>query len=321
MTPIPPLGRLQAVISVIIPTKNGSKYIREVLKSLTEQDFKEFEIIVVDSGSLDGTLKIVKEFPVRIFEIAPDEFDHGTVRNRMAMAAKGEIYVFLTQDAIPMRKDFLRKLTEPFKDPQIAATYGRQIPRPDAKPLERFLREYNYPPKPMMKSLDLLPKMRIRTFHMSNVASAFKKEPFWEVGGFPDPCISNEDMIIAGRLILKGYKVMYVPDAMVLHSHDYKPHLQLKRYFDIAVSLSLNPDIKSYTSSGGEGFKYLRESLRFLLKNRHFRWIPYAIYESLLKFIGFRLGLMEKRLPLWLKKRLSLHTYFWERNPSDASPS
>jgi len=307
------------VITVIIPTKNGERYIEEVLLSLFDQDYGDFEVIVVDSGSKDQTLEIVKKFPVRLIEIPPEEFDHGSTRNRMVRLAKGDIIVFLTQDAIPIGKDFLRKLTEPLKEKDFAATYARQIPRLDASPLERFLREYNYGPKPLVKSLEVLPKMKIRTFHFTNVASSYRKDAFWEVGGFSDPCISNEDMIIAGRLILRGYKIKYVPEAKVLHSHDYHPFVQLKRYFDIAVSLSENPDVKKYVPSGSEGIKYLWRALKYLIENRELRWIPYALIESLFKFVGFRLGLLEKYIPTFIKKKISLHSYYWDRDRKTAS--
>lgn len=301
------------MITVIIPTKNGERYIGDVLHSIFDQDFEGFEVIVVDSGSKDGTVEIAKRFPVQIIEIPPEEFDHGSTRNKMARLAKGDILVFLTQDAIPIGRGFLRKLVEPLKEKVFAATYARQIPRPHAKPLERFLREYNYGPNPLVKSMDVLPLLKIRTFHFTNVASSYREDAFWEVGGFPDPCISNEDMIIAGRLILKGYKIKYVPEARVLHSHDYRAFVQLKRYFDIAVSLSENPDIKKYVPSGSEGIKYLFKALKFLIENHEFRWIPHAFFESFFKFLGFRLGLLEKYIPAFIKKRISLHSYYWRR--------
>ena len=96
------------------------------------------------------------------------------------------------------------------------ASFGRQIPRPDASPTENFTRLFNYPETPMIKGIEDLPRLGIKTFFFSNVCSAIKTKEFKELGGFPENIIMFEDLIFAAKAILKGYKIAYVPEAKVM---------------------------------------------------------------------------------------------------------
>ena len=94
----------------------------------------EPEVVVVDSGSTDGSVATAREYGARVLEIPPEEFDHGATRNLAAEAARGEVLVFISQDAEPVGDGWLAALTAPLADERVAGVYGRQVARPDAVP-------------------------------------------------------------------------------------------------------------------------------------------------------------------------------------------
>lgn len=279
-------------ISIIIPTLNASEYIKKLLSMLHAQDMKFAEIIIIDSSSVDNTVDTAKRFGAKTIVIPGNTFNHGKTRNKAAMEAHGDILVFMTQDALPFNDMLLRNLTAPLQMSDVAATFGRHIPRSEASPLEVFARQFNYPDTGSIKGIDDIKQYGIKTFFFSNVCSAIKKELFLKAGMFPEGIRANEDMLTAAKLILSGYKVAYVPEAMVIHSHNYSLLKQFRRYYNIGSSFKNNRWILKYTRSEGEGIRFVKEQARFVLKQRHCFWIPYIFLESLTKFMGYRIGLI-----------------------------
>ncbi|WP_159333845.1 glycosyltransferase family 2 protein, partial [Klebsiella pneumoniae] len=105
----------------------------------------------------------------------------------------------------------------------------------DANPLAQHARAFNYPDKGYIASKSSIPKMGLKTAFMSNSFSAYRLSVFKKIGGFPSNTILCEDMFYTAKAILAGYKVAYVPEAKVHHSHNYSPSEEFKRYFDIGV--------------------------------------------------------------------------------------
>lgn len=299
-------------ITVIIPTLNAEKNIAELIMSLKSQSLPPLEIIVIDSASEDRTTEIARGLGCTVITIDRAEFNHGGTRNLGAEASRGEVLVFLTQDALPVDNNLLQNLVAPLAaNPEIAASFGRHIARSDAVPPERFARLFNYPDIPMIKGKEDLPRLGIKTFFFSNVCSAIKKSSFEAVDRFPERALTNEDMAIAAKLVLKGYKIAYVPEAAVWHSHNYSVPHYFRRYFDIGAFLSGNERLKGHSKAESEGLKFTKEQLLYLFRNNHYRWIPYSIALTLAKFIGYRLGQMEDKLPVRIKRSLSLQKNFW----------
>ncbi|HHY80981.1 MAG TPA: glycosyltransferase [Thermoanaerobacter sp.] len=297
-------------ISVIIPTLNCEKTIGKLLKRLKYQTQKADEIIVVDSESNDKTVEIAEKEGAKVLRIRRKEFDHGKTRNLAVENAKGDIIVFLSQDALPYDKYLIQNIIKPLETGDIIAAYGRQIVDEKAKPTEFFARNFNYPKIEIIKSKEDIGKLGIKTFFFSNVCSAIKKEGFEQVGGFPSKIIMNEDMFIAAKFILSGYKIAYVPDAKVIHYHNYTIWEQFKRNFDIGVFFADNNWILRYARAEDEGFKYFKEQLRFLWKEKK-EWILYGILENIFRYAGYRLGLNHKYIPLSIKLFLSMNENYW----------
>jgi rhamnosyltransferase len=278
------------MISVIIPTLNAEIYIDDLLSSLKGQSVK-CEIFIVDSSSLDKTASIAASENAKVVTVRREDFNHGKARNIGVQEAAGDIVVFFTQDALPYDEHCLENLLKPLESCEIVASYGRQMPRSDASPRERFARLFNYDDKPMIKGREDISSIGIKTFFFSNVCSAIKVKEFKELGGFPENIIMFEDLIFSAKAILKGYKIAYVPEAKVLHSHNFSLMQQFQRYLDAGLSLRNNAWIFEHVKANKEGLTFLKQEILYLSKKHHYRWILCALAESVLKFAGFWLGM------------------------------
>ena len=119
--------------------------------------------------------------------------------------------------------------------------------------IERYTRAFNYPDKSRLKGKADLDELGIKTFFCSNVCAAYRKRLIYEDGRIYYAYIFNEDMIYAGKIVLKGYLVAYQADARVFHSHNYGNVEQFKRNFDLAVSQADHPEIFGTVKSEKEG--------------------------------------------------------------------
>jgi len=301
-------------ISVIIPTLNAERELPALLDRLHQQTVKAYEILVVDSESDDRTAAIAREKGAKVLPIKREAFDHGGTRNMAASQAAGDVLVFLTQDALPEDERLLEALTQPLVEhPEVAAVCGRQVARSGASALERMTVELNYPPEPLYKSLKDLERLGIKLFYFTNVCSAYRREAFEAVGRFPEPIISNEDMIITAKFILAGYTVVYQSQARVIHSHRYNLRQQFRRNFDIGASLRIHSWILKYAKAEGQGVKLVKNQMSQLLRNGDWLSIPRLVSEAAVKYLGYRLGLSFPAIPMFLRKKMSMHAFFWRR--------
>lgn len=278
-------------ISLIIPTLNAGMYIKMLISRLQGQDTLPDEIIIIDSSSEDNTAVIAREMGVKTIVIPRQSFNHGKTRNMAAAEAKGDTLLFMTQDAVPRDNTLVTKLTAPLQMPEIAAAFGRHIARPDSPPTEIFSRGFNYPDKSSVKGIDDVSMFGIKAFFFSNVCSAFKKDIFEASGMFPE-VRSNEDMLMAARLILNNYKIAYVHDACVIHSHSYNIFQQLIRYYKIGSSLKHNNWLLKFAGAEGEGMRFIKEQTSFIIKRYGYSWLPRIFLESAAKYVGYRIGLL-----------------------------
>jgi rhamnosyltransferase len=300
-------------ISVIIPTLNAEKTICKLINKIYKQTLLPLEIIILDSSSCDRTEPIASSLGCKVINVDRCDFDHGGTRDLGARRASGSILVFMTQDAIPYDNTLIENLVEPLSNEDIAASFARQLAVPDSNPLEKFSRLFNYQLEPQQKAREDIAHLGIKAFFFSNVCSAIKKSEYLKVGGFPKHIIMNEDMIIAAKLLLAGYRIAYAAKALVWHSHNYNIPLYFKRYFDIGAALNMNSWIFDYVKVEDEGIRFFKGQLNYLIANRYWQWIPYAFILSFAKYLGLRLGLFQNRLPTDFKKLLSLNQNFWSQ--------
>jgi len=279
-------------ISTIILTLNASLYIKKQIQMLKKQTLSPDEIIIIDSSSTDDTCAIARNEGIEPIVIPKEKFSHGGTRNFAAKIAKGDILVFFSQDAIPYDNYVLEHLIKHlYKSDDIVASYGRHVPYQNAKPTEIVARKINYPEVFIIKDISYVSYMGAKTFFFSNVCSAIKKDILNKIGGFPEDVFMSEDTIFAAKAINSGYKIVYVPEAKVLHSHDFSPLEYFKRYYYIGRSLSNYKWIIQEDRIGKEGRKIVKSQINYILKTKQIKWLPYLFIENSLKYLGFKLGL------------------------------
>jgi len=204
-------------VSIIILAKNEAETIGKCLSGVFNQKTNyKFEVIVIDSGSTDGTISIAQRYPVKIIHIKPEEFGHGKTRNLGARLSKGKFLVYLTADAIPYNEYWLESLLKNFKDKNLAGAYSRWIPRENCPLLERRYIYENFPPVKKIYTNKILQKF----VPFSNVSSCIRKD-IWNEIKFEETAIFGEDYKWATKAVKKGYAILYEPDSIVIHSHHY----------------------------------------------------------------------------------------------------
>jgi rhamnosyltransferase len=155
-------------------------------------------------------------------------------------------------------------------------------------------------------------RLGFKTIFISNSFAAYRRTALMEGGGFPKDVIFGEDTITAAKLLLGGWKIAYVAEAKVYHSHSYTWTQDFKRYFDIGVLHARESWLlEEFGGAGGEGGRFVRSELSYLWP-RYWWLIPSALIRTALKLVGYRLGRIEKKLSLRWKRRLSMHRRFWE---------
>jgi len=304
------------VISVVIPVKDGGAGLARCLDAIARQQVDdEVEVVVVDSGSTDGSVEVARSRGARVHEIPPEEFNHGRTRNLGAGLAKGEVLAFTSQDAFAADERWLSLLVSPLRSgPAVAGAYGRQLPHEDATPPERYFLDFLYGPEPRVQRWAGEGQPTFEATLFSNVSAAMPRG-VWSEFPFADDLIMSEDQEWSRRVLLAGRELVYVPGAVVHHSHAYTVAGAFRRFFDSGVSAE-----RSYASGGaapgsalrGAATRYARGELAWLWRTGQRRWIPYAAAYELAKFSGLQIGRRHRLLPVALKRRLGALSSYWD---------
>jgi rhamnosyltransferase len=199
-----------ARVTVIIRTKNSAGILQQTLKALFSQSFLHFDLLIADSSSTDATLEIVKPYGCQVISIAAEDYFPGKVLNSAVEASSSEIVVFLNSDAVLLTPIALEELLRPFAQKNVQATFGRQLPRPDAKTwvkhdlIKSFPRE-KAPPSWMPYALPF----------------AAMRKSIWLQRPFYTAAWGSEDTEWGHWAKSNQKQVLYVPSACVMHSHNY----------------------------------------------------------------------------------------------------
>lgn len=283
-------------ISVIIPTLNAEHEIEALLIALERQSIRPNEILVVDSASEDKTIELVQKHKiVRLLEIDRQDFNHGTTRDMALNESSGDFVCFLTQDAVPVSDDYLKRLVAPMvEDSNIALVSGRQLPKANARRFEQLVRDFNYPDTPSVRSKGDLGKFGIKTFFASDTCSAYRRTAYLECGGF-DHVNTNEDMLMAAKFIASGMKVAYEPRAEVYHSHNLTPSQQFARNRAVGFFLETHADDLMQASEIGEGGRLVKAvSSQLLREGNLVEFVAFAV-DCCARLLGNRAGRMAAR--------------------------
>ena len=298
---------------VIIPTLNAEPFLKRMLPVLRQQGIAASQVFIIDSSSTDSTASLAHDFGARVEIIDRNEFNHGGTRRRAARAlADFDILVYLTQDAIPAASNTICRLVESFHDHDLGMAYGRQLPRQGATPIERHARLYNYSDISEVRGLEDRKRLGIKTCFCSNSFAAYRQSALEQVGSFPEDAYFAEDQIVAGKLLLAGWKIAYRADAQVFHSHGYTLVEEFRRYFDVGVFHARNPWLlDTFGSVEGDGFKFLGSELKYLLRYSP-QSIPSALLRTVAKYSAYKLGREEAKLSNSWKRRLGMQAFYWK---------
>jgi len=264
-------------IAIIMRSKNEKPYLDEALESLNRQNFSDFTLYAIDSGSHDGSQKILRQYTDHLVEITPDAYLPGPVLNMMIEQAKEPIIVLLNADAIPQTHTWLENMVQPLLENQADATFCRQIPRPDAHFLVRYDYERAFDPQ----------KMRASFF--SAAACSFRRS-LWEQHHFYEKGFS-EDIEWAQAVRTSGARILYLPGPRVEHSHNYTiGEIYHRGYIEGEAEWYI---FKRAPSIIETSYWCLREIIRDLLytfKKARVWLIPYHIIVRCSKHIGLYAG-------------------------------
>lgn len=307
------LAEACARTAVIVPVLNAAADLPALLAALARAEPAPGRVLFIDSASDDGSVATLLGCGHRVFGIRRAQFGHGRTRNLGArLCPQAEFLVYLTQDACPQGTDWLAQLLAPFADPQVALAYGRQLPRAGAGPSERFARAFNYPELRDRSVLADVDRRGVKALFCSNSFAAYRRSALDAVGGFPERLPLGEDMAAALRLLQQGHARVYQPFAQAVHSHDYTPWQEFRRYFDIGALMRVDPELRRLRpAASGEGLRCLRGELS---ANTGWR-TPLAPVGVLLraaaKLLGYQLGKRHALLPRFWRRRLGMHRAYW----------
>jgi rhamnosyltransferase len=300
-----------ANVAIVVPALNAAnewQRFAPALLACVEPD----QVLILDSSSDDGTSDLARAIGFRVHPVSRAEFNHGGTRQlAVELLPQAELLIFLTQDAVLADPHALEALLAPFSDPNVAAAFGRQLPRPGAGPIEAHARLFNYPAQSSIRTLESREALGFKAIFFSNSFGAYRREALMAVGGFPANVIFGEDTITAANLLFAGWKIAYVAEAKVHHSHSYTWRQDFKRYFDIGVLHSREGWLlREFGHTSGEGRRFVVSELAHLW--HHFWWlIASALVRTALKLLGYRLGRVEPKLKIEWKRKMSMHPEYW----------
>ncbi|MEZ2348030.1 glycosyltransferase family 2 protein [Terriglobus sp. RCC_193] len=302
-------------VAVIIPTYNAGSEFALLRDSLMASGLAPDQILVLDSQSKDRTRETATAAGFQVESILARDFRHGKSRQFAAsFVPQAKILVFMTQDAMLADAHSVSNLISAFDDAAVGAAFGRQLPRPEAGAIERHGRLFNYPETSYVRVYEDRERVGFRVAFFSNSFAAYRRDAFDSVGGFNPEVIIGEDATMAAQLLSSGWKTVYRSDAKVVHSHDFNFSQVLSRYFDTGVYHARTPWlIETFGGAGGEGRKFVISEFNYLREHDPLA-IPRAATLTFAKFLGYKLGRMEARLPLSLKLRLTGQRSYWNHS-------
>jgi rhamnosyltransferase len=294
-------------VSIVMLVLNGAPHLRRSLPIVLAQRIDvPFDVLVVDSGSSDGSLELVRSVAardarVRVHEIRPHEFHHARTRNMAAERVSGRYVVFLGGDAVPLRDDWLATLLAPVRSGEngVRASYGRQVPRPTTNAVNVARMRFNYSADSRLQPLTEGRSQRLSYF-FSSVNCCIDRsvgEPFFGIVPV------NEDVTLSKRLIDSGWRVAYVAEAVVEHAHNHTLAEIFQRSFDNGVVYKRLGILGARRDGvGGDGASYVRSGL-----------LGIRGPKDKLLFLGFvaasaaglTLGLHYTLLPAWARSAFS----------------
>lgn len=216
-------------VTLIMRSYNEAWALRDTLPALRAQDYRNWELIVFDSGSSDGSADLIRAAQPRHFvQLLPHDYNPSRVMNQGMDLARTDTCIFLNADATPQNANWLRPLATALRDPHTAAVFGRQIPRPDCQAV--FAHDYERCFGENRESA--------QWEHFFSMVSSGLRKDVWSRRGFLESMQYSEDDEYTRWCRTEGYRIAYCPESVVTHSHNYTPQQAYKRCFGEAWALA-----------------------------------------------------------------------------------
>jgi rhamnosyltransferase len=274
------------LVSIILRSHNEAWALGDTLPALTAQNYRNWELLAFDSGSSDGSVQLLRNAkPRSLVQILPHEYRPGRVLNQGMVLSRTERVVFLNADATPQGPDWLGPLVAALADPEVAAVFGRQIPRPDCR--AAFARDYE-------RCFGANRESAGWDHFFSMVSSGLRRE-IWARRGFLETLQYSEDDEYTRWCRAEGYRIAYCPDSVVMHSHNYTPRQAYKRCFGEAWALaaSWRGAADDFTTRRSLLFGWIRDAkddLRFCGRTGRFSEWPRSLAIRWRQRLGRRHG-------------------------------
>lgn len=310
-------GGCVETVDVIIPVYKPDSGFLALVEKLQAQTVPVNRIIIMNTEQkyldrlLYGTTLERQSHNITVRHLSKREFDHGRTRNQGVKYSEADVFLMMTQDAMPADEYLVERLLESLRGEKVAVAYARQLPGEESGEAERYTRQFNYPEQSRVKTKEDLPELGIKTFFCSNVCAAYRRKIFDELGGFVNRAIFNEDMLYAAKAVEAGYGIAYAAGAEVYHSHNYTYRQQLRRNFDLGVSQADHPEVFAAYPSESEGIRLVKGTVRHLKEKKMWGKIPDTVIRSGFKYAGYLLGRNYRRLPRRLLLSLSANREYW----------
>jgi len=263
------------LVSVVIPAKNGMSTLKPCLDGIFSQTLKDsIDVIVIDSGSTDGTLELLAQYPVKVHNLPPKDFNHGETRNLGVSLAQGEFVLMTVQDATPADNRWIEKMLEHFTDPLVAGVCGQQIvaheheknplqwfrPASEAKPFTVYFENpEDFTKLPGKKQHEYCNWDDVNTMYRKSIK---EKVPFKKL-------MFSEDTLWAKDALAQGYKIVYDYRARVYHYHHQDFTFYFKRSY---IILYQNYKFYDYIKYPKNPFVRMAQIKIRLLKMKELSW-------------------------------------------------
>lgn len=300
-------------VALILPTYNAEADLPKLLSALKSQTRQPTHFLVIDSSSTDNTRQILVDYGATIHVISKNEFNHGGTRRLATELINADIYIVITQDAIPAKSDTFQQLIAALlSDDNIGCAYGRQLPKEDATAISAHGRFMNYPEESVTRHYSDKDKYGIKTCFNSDNLAAYRRSALLAIGGFPKNVLTAEDAYVAAKMLTHGFAVHYAAGATVFHSHNFSLLQEFHRYFSIGVFHRKEHWIlDKFNSATKEGFRFVQSEIRFLWKEKKSYLIPVALVSTFVKYFAYQLGRHEHMVPFAIKKRWGINKSYW----------
>ena len=210
-----------ADVLIVLRCFNDAGVVGETLDAVFAQEGPSFRVVAIDSGSSDGSVEVLKHYPLELIQIPLGSYVPGKVLNLGMRHGDEPLAAFVNSDCTPQHREWLARLVAPFgPDPKVAAVYGRQVARPDAHPLVAKDYERAFGDG----------RQAATWRHFFSMASSAIRRSVWEASPFDEAIRYSEDVYWSWQRRREGWKIAYAADSVAMHSHNYTVAEMRKRF-------------------------------------------------------------------------------------------